>query len=154
MSAPFYTSSKVLSSTSKKVAIWGEIQVSLCATRLSAPNCIIRVWTSTGQPVVSWGVHFRGLHYLGVRVEWNPTDFAEHTLIFVTPFGSFTSLCSLMTSPVQPQRFLQLKIILESSPRSSYTLKNLVALHHLQRSVLEEVKAQIFSCGFIFILIF
>jgi hypothetical protein len=131
------------------VTQWPEIQLSLCSTRLSASSTIVRVWTGSGSPVISWGVHFKGLHHLGHIKngggvggdEWGSMtgEFFENTLIFVTPFGSFTSLSSLISPPVKPQRFLQIKTSSDSPPpRSSYTLQKLVSLHHYQRSVLEE----------------
>lgn len=146
MSAPYYTSPKVPFAIDGRrgggATLWPEIQLSHCSTRLSASSTIVRVWTGDGIPVLAWGLHFRGLHHLGHRDEWDNIvgEFMEKTLIFVTPFGSFTSLCSLLSPPVQPQRFLRIKTTSDTPLRSSYTLQKLVSLHHYQRSVLEEVR--------------
>jgi hypothetical protein len=139
MSAPFYTSPRA--AAWKKVAIWPNIQVSLCSARLSATGCVVRVWTAEGRPLISWAVQFQGLHYLAHREEWNPKDFERDTVLFLTPYGCFTAIECLLAIPVEPQRFLQIRVNTPSdipARRPSYTLKNLVALHRLQRSVLEE----------------
>lgn len=136
MSAPFYTSPKT---RLEKVTHWPEILIPMHATRLSAPACIVRVWTSEGRQLVSWGLWLHGLHYLGQKSELKCDDFLPKTLVLITPFGYFTSLCSLIAPPIQPQRFLRIEVPVDSVVRSSCTVKNLMCLHHNQRSVLEEV---------------
>ncbi len=147
MSTPFFTSERLKSR--RRVVTWKEIEPRQIPEpiRLSAPGCIITVWSSSPsrsqqKPLTSWGLYFKGLHCLGYRGDWNTRDFAPNTLLLRTPFGFFTSLDSLLQPPLSPQRFLQILVPANYVQlRNSYTVKNLAALHSIQRSILEEVSS-------------
>ena len=150
MSTPFFTSEKVKSR--RRVVTWKEIEPRQIpeSIRLSAPGCIVRVWStsptnttssvpsSQQKPLTSWGIYFNGLHYLGCKGDWNTSDFRPNTLLIRMPFGFFTALDSFIKPLLSPQRFLQMEVPI-GQLRNSYTVKNLAALHSLQRSVLDEV---------------
>lgn len=150
MSVPFYTSDKLrvdkrANQTKNKVLFWKEIEPRDISESvpLSTTGCIVCVWSSSpglqNTAIVSWGIVFHGLHYIGWRPEWKAKDFRLNTLIFHTPFGYFTSVDSFVKKPTNTQRFVYLHIP-SIFCKPSYTVKNLANLHSFQRSVLDEVR--------------
>jgi len=105
----------------------------------------VRVWSEgRSKSLISWAVVFQGLYpvFPTNGEEWSPSGFCQDTLLFATPFGAFTAMECVIPPPINPQKFVQFTLpTSEGPPRPSYTLKNLVALHRLQRSVLEEVRS-------------
>lgn len=109
---------------------------------LSAEGFVIRVWSICDErnPITSWGVYFRGLHYLGSKGEWNIQGFTINSLVFRMPYGFFTARCCLLKTPNESGIYMSHCIIKQpEAVRNSYTVKGLAALHDVQRSVLEEV---------------
>ncbi|XP_077302726.1 UV-resistance associated gene isoform X2 [Arctopsyche grandis] len=103
MSAPFYTSEKLLSNHPK----WREIDSELIH-KMSSLNIVVRVWRhirhssngasskcsqQTDQIIQTWGVNFSGLLHIGANLSLNftPKSFKENTLIFQMIGGYFCS---------------------------------------------------------------
>ncbi|CAG7822535.1 unnamed protein product [Allacma fusca] len=142
MSAPFYTSEKIRGGA---IVSWREIEPRQIPSYvpLSASGFVIRVWSSNdgSQPLTSWGIIFKGLHFLGSKGEWNTQGFDTNSIIFRMPFGFFTSLSCLIFKSKIPERYFSFECIQHYElRRNSYTTKTLTELHRIQRSVLEELE--------------
>ena len=139
MSAPFFTSEK-LQGTRNATLIWKEIELRHISdfVRLSAPGCTIRIWAEgKSEPLISWGVYFNGLHYLGRRGDLK--DLAHDSIVFRTPVGYFTCLKSVVPVLIAPHRFSSV-LVNNGNIKSSYNVKMLAALHRVQRTLLDEVR--------------
>lgn len=92
MSAPFYTSEKINNPHPR----WKELDL-LEMPNTSASCIVLRVWqqnnSESDQIVLTWGVHFSGLVYIGSKIaDIQPLYFKTNTVIF-SIFGCYyTSL--------------------------------------------------------------
>lgn len=92
MSAPFYTSEKINNPHPR----WKELDL-LEMQNTSASCIVLRVWqhnnNESDQIVLTWGVHFSGLVYIGNKIaDIQPLYFKSNTVIFCIFGGYYTSL--------------------------------------------------------------
>ncbi|XP_041985809.1 UV radiation resistance-associated gene protein isoform X2 [Aricia agestis] len=111
MSAPFYTSERILSPHPK----WKEIDPEI-TQRMSSTNVVIRIWCHIHLPheeenptqdtiIQTWGVYFSGLRYLGANLalNFNSDCFKSNTLVFQMHGGYFCSYSSLKLDIMPPE---------------------------------------------------
>ncbi|XP_030757323.1 uncharacterized protein LOC115883148 [Sitophilus oryzae] len=150
-SASFYTSEKVLGRYPK----WKELLFKNLETNYAC--IVIKIWKSNkneDEIIITWGVHFSGLVYLGSKIaDLHPRHFKENTVIFFMQGGFFTSQNYIKTDldKVVPfYKYLNLiekdnnelvlyKRIAIKAPKgevqSTYTLDKLRQLQELQRLI-------------------
>lgn len=107
MSAPFYTSEKISCPNPR----WKELDpIEMSST--SASCIVLRVWhhcsnQSDDQIVLTWGVHFSGLVYVGSKIaDIQPLYFKPNTVIFSMFGGYYTSLKVIKFDLEKPIPFL------------------------------------------------
>lgn len=150
MSSPFYTSEKLESKNPK----WKELpHTSSMDTHMS--SVVVRVWKSSklkDEIILTWGVHFSGLVYLGNKItDLQPKYFKANTVIFFMQGVYFTSQDCLRNDveapfknnlnllPTSPGGLVLYRRAAIKAPKgeiaSSYSLEKLRKLQELQREL-------------------
>lgn len=107
MSAPFYTSEKISSPNPR----WKEFDF-IEMSNTSASCIVLRVWhhcsnESNDLIVLTWGVHFSGLVYIGNKIaDIQPLYFKPNTVIFSMFGGYYTNLKVIRFDLEKPLPFL------------------------------------------------
>ncbi|XP_076272964.1 UV-resistance associated gene [Rhynchophorus ferrugineus] len=159
MSSPFYTSEKICSKHPK----WTELILRDVEGHIS--SVVIRIWKharDNDEIIITLGVHFSGLVYLGSKIaDLHPRYFKLNTVIFSMQGGYFTSHTFIrndLDGALPFQKHLNLiekdnnELVLyrrvaikapKGEVQNTYTLDKLKQLHDLQRLIKnknEEVK--------------
>ncbi|ERL94353.1 hypothetical protein D910_11634 [Dendroctonus ponderosae] len=150
MSSPFYTSEKLESKNPK----WKELPHS-SSMNTNMSSVVVRVWKSSklkDQIILTWGVNFSGLVYLGNKItDLQPKYFKANTVIFFMQGVYFTSQDCLRNDvdapfknnlnllPTSPGGLVLYRRAAIKAPKgeiaSSYTLDKLRKLQQLQREL-------------------